>query len=325
MKTKDYLIEKQPVVFKTLKNSYKNHKTSHAYIINGSKGSPVLETAMFMAKSLVCLNKDENHLACEECINCNKIENHTYADFVFVNGENLKTDVTISIQDEFNKSALENENVKIYIIHLIEKAPLSSLNKLLKFIEEPTSNIVAIFTSNSVSSILQTIVSRCQVINLKEFMIKDLVSYLVDNDVLLEDAYLISKISNNAEKNLNIAKSQTYKTVKEICKTSLSLLSKKSDSFIVDFQIDGLQKLQENSDIDLYLDLLQASLMEAIIYKEDNSYEPLFFKEEIIAISKAYMHIDYMINDITTAKIELLSNANKNLVIDKLLINLLRR
>ena len=74
--TKNYLKEKQHIVFQVLKNSFKREKTSHAYIISGSKGSPILDTAIFMAQSLVCLNKDENNLACEECINCQKIKNN---------------------------------------------------------------------------------------------------------------------------------------------------------------------------------------------------------------------------------------------------------
>lgn len=323
--TKLYLKEKQHIVFQVLKNSFKNDKTSHAYIINGSKGSPVLETAIFMAQSLVCSNKDENHLACETCINCQKIKNQTYADFKMFTGEQLKTDVTLSIQEEFNKSAIENENVKIYIIDQIEKAPISSLNKLLKFIEEPTSNIVAIFTSNSVSSILPTIVSRCQVISLKEFMIKDLVEFLMNNDVKNEDAWLISKISNNAEKNLQITQSENFSILKEVLESTLENMSKGSDYFIVDFQVNALKKLNETNEVELFLDMLEACLMEAIIKKEDTDFVPHFYKEQINKIAKNYQHIDYMISDITNAKIELHSNANKNLVFDKLLINLLRR
>ena len=179
MNTKLELKEKQPIVFQVLKNSFSFDKMSHAYIISGSKGAPVLQTAIFMAQSIVCECKDEDNLACEKCVNCNKIANNSYADFKLIKGEDLKTDVTLSIQEEFNKSSIEKENKKIYIIDLIEKAPIASLNKLLKFIEEPQSNIIAIFTSNSVNQILPTIVSRCQVINLKEFMLKDLISYLL--------------------------------------------------------------------------------------------------------------------------------------------------
>ena len=325
MKTKEYLINKQHIVYQVLKNSFKNKKTSHAYIISGSKGSPILDTAIFLAQSLVCLNKDENNLACEECINCQKIKNNAYVDYKLIEGVDLKNDVTLAIQDDFNKSSVENEDIKIYIINLIEKAPVSSLNKLLKFIEEPNSNIVAIFTSNSVDSILQTIVSRCQTITLKEFMVSDLIEYLVNNNVSYEDAWLISKISNNAEKNLDLVNDVTFNVVKNQLANSLKHLGNKNDYFIVDFLVEGMKNLTENSSIELFLDMLEVCLLEAIIKQEDKEHKSVIFDEQISKISEKYQHIDHMIDDITKAKIDLLSNANKNLVFDKLLINLLRR
>lgn len=325
MKTKEYLINKQHIVYQVLKNSFKNKKTSHAYIISGSKGSPILDTAIFLAQSLVCLNKDENNLACEECINCQKIKNNAYVDYKLIEGVDLKNDVTLAIQDDFNKSSVENEDIKIYIINLIEKAPVASLNKLLKFIEEPNSNIVAIFTSNSVDSILQTIVSRCQIITLKEFMVSDLIEYLVNNNVSYEDAWLISKISNNAEKNLDLVNDVTFNVVKNQLANSLKHLGNKNDYFIVDFLVEGMKNLTENSSIELFLDMLEVCLLEAIIKQEDKEHKSVIFDEQISKISEKYQHIDHMIDDITKAKIDLLSNANKNLVFDKLLINLLRR
>lgn len=325
MKTKEYLINKQHIVYQVLKNSFKNKKTSHAYIISGSKGSPILDTAIFLAQSLVCLNKDENNLACEECINCQKIKNNAYVDYKLIEGVDLKNDVTLAIQDDFNKSSVENEDIKIYIINLIEKAPVASLNKLLKFIEEPNSNIVAIFTSNSVDSILQTIVSRCQTITLKEFMVSDLIEYLVNNNVSYEDAWLISKISNNAEKNLDLVNDVTFNVVKNQLANSLKHLGNKNDYFIVDFLVEGMKNLTENSSIELFLDMLEVCLLEAIIKQEDKEHKSVIFDEQISKISEKYQHIDHMIDDITKAKIDLLSNANKNLVFDKLLINLLRR
>ena len=179
MEIKSYLKEKQEVVYKTLKNSFKNNKTSHAYLISGAKGLPILQVAIFMAKSLICNHKDEDGFACLNCIHCKKVDDNSYADLKIISGEQLKTNEVMSLQEEFNKSPLEDGNVKVYIIDLIEKAPIASLNKLLKFIEEPSSNIVALFTTNSVDSILQTIVSRCQIIKLKELYSDDLVNYLI--------------------------------------------------------------------------------------------------------------------------------------------------
>ena len=77
--------------------------------------------------------------------------------------------------------------------------------------------------------------------------------------------------------------------------------------------------------IELFLDMLEVCLLEAVIKQEDKTHVSKFFDEQISTLSKNYNNIDHMIDDITQAKIDLLSNANKSLVFDKLLINLLRR
>ena len=325
MEIKSYLKEKQEVVYKTLKNSFKNNKTSHAYLISGAKGLPILQVAIFMAKSLICNHKDEDGFACLNCIHCKKVDDNSYADLKIISGEQLKTNEVMSLQEEFNKSPLEDGNVKVYIIDLIERAPIASLNKLLKFIEEPSSNIVALFTTNSVDSILQTIVSRCQIIKLKELYSDDLVNYLISSSFARDDAYLIAKVSNDIEKSVNILNDPKYKDIKQLLKESLNYLKDKNDNFIINFQIKGFKILTTNDEYELFLDMLEACIMQALIKKEDSEYKLNFFNEEILKISKAYNHFDYMINDITNAKIDLVSNANKNLVFDKLLIILLRR
>lgn len=325
MEIKSYLKEKQEVVYKTLKNSFKNNKTSHAYLISGAKGLPILQVAIFMAKSLICNHKDEDGFACLNCIHCKKVDDNSYADLKIISGEQLKTNEVMSLQEEFNKSPLEDGNVKVYIIDLIERVPIASLNKLLKFIEEPSSNIVALFTTNSVDSILQTIVSRCQIIKLKELYSDDLVNYLISSSFARDDAYLIAKVSNDIEKSVNILNDPKYKDIKQLLNESLNYLKDKNDNFIINFQIKGFKILTTNDEYELFLDMLEACIMQALIKKEDSEYKLNFFNEEILKISKTYNHFDYMINDITNAKIDLVSNANKNLVFDKLLINLLRR
>ena len=45
-------------------------------------------------------------------------------------------------------------------------------------------------------------------------MIQDLVNYLIENGANEEDAYLTSKISNNAEKNLSLIQDEQYKNIK---------------------------------------------------------------------------------------------------------------
>lgn len=322
---KEYLKSNQPIVYETLKNAFYFHHTSHAYLIVGAKGAPILSIAQFMVQSFICQHKDENQLACEECINCQKIIHEGYADYQLILGENLKADAVLSLQEEYNKSAIEQEGIKIYIIHRIERAPIASLNKLLKFIEEPNKNIIAIFTTNALSSVLPTITSRCQIISLKDFTLKELVDYLQENGMNQEDSYLISRISNNAEYNLELLKSETFPILKEILYQSLQYLAKQDDYFIVYMQVNGLKKLQEINELELYLDMLEACLLEAIIVAEEPSYLPKFFAKEIKQIASLYVAIDKMIFAISQTKNALLSNANSSLTLDKMLIDLLRK
>lgn len=323
MNIKEYLKTSQKVVYEMIKNAFSLQHTSHAYIINGNKGTPLDEIAIFMAQSFVCLNKDIDHLACETCLTCQKIANKTYADFKFIKGEDLKTEAINNLQNDFNKSSIEQGNIQIYIISLIEKAPIASLNKLLKFIEEPTSNIVAIFTTNSLDAILQTIVSRCQIISLKQFTTTELATSLIESGINEEDAYLIAKVSNNYENNLALASNEAFKSIKEILKESLDYLANNDDYFIVYMQTKALKELESNNYLELYLDMLEVCFLEALISKDNDSYKPKFLANEIKLLGQQATNLENKIKEITKANLALLSNANSNLVFDKLLINLL--
>ena len=148
---------------------------------------------------------------------------------------------------------------------------------------------------------------------------------LIENGANEEDAYLISKISNNAEKNLSLIQDEQFKNIKNFFTASLNFLANKKDYFVVHFQLEGLALLTDNSLIELFLDMLEVCLLQALIKQEDETYISHFYDEQTNKISKNYKNIDHMIDDITQAKIDLLSNANKSLAFDKLLINLLRR
>ena len=320
-KIKEYLKNTQPIVYQTLKNAFINHKTTHAYLINGTKGSFVLPIAEFLAQSFICQQTTVDGLACEDCIDCIKIKEKNFVDYIFINGEDLKNDQVLNIQKEFNKSAIEKQNIKIYVISLIEKAPVASLNKLLKFIEEPSSLIIAIFTTHSLSSILPTITSRCQIITLKQFSHQEIVDQMLQNHSLLEDAHLLACVSNDIQSNLEIVQSEEYEEVKKMIQESLVYLANNKDNYIFYMQTEGFSKLDKNNQIDFYLDLLEACFFETMV-SYHNQKEPRFFKKEIQNLQFLNEKIEHKIKAIMIAKQELLSNANKQLVLDKLLITL---
>ena len=93
------LKESQPVVYRILENGFKNKKTSHAYLISGEKGMPVKQTALFLAQSFLCDSSES--LACEDCINCIRVKDGTYADLIVIDGEKE----TVGEQSGFHSGA----------------------------------------------------------------------------------------------------------------------------------------------------------------------------------------------------------------------------
>ena len=47
-----YLKEHQPVIYQTFVNSLENETLSHAYLLVGNPGTPLLETAKYLAKTI---------------------------------------------------------------------------------------------------------------------------------------------------------------------------------------------------------------------------------------------------------------------------------
>ena len=178
MQIEKYLQKYQPVIYQTFLNSFNKKQLSHAYLISGSNGSPLLETAKFFAKSMLC--DDPSPLACNSCITCLRVDDDNYPDFFIFDGSKgtIKKEDVVTIETAFDKKAFEEKGIRIYILNLIENMNVQATNSILKFLEEPGQEIYAFLTTNNENSILPTILSRCQVLRMK----------LVDKDIVINDA-----------------------------------------------------------------------------------------------------------------------------------------
>ena len=199
MQLDKYLKEKQPIIYQTFTNSLKNHTLSHAYLIVGNPGTPLLETAKFLAKTVLC--DDPSPLACSNCITCLRIESENYPDVITLDGSKatIKKEDVLNIESRFEKTAFETKGIMIYIIHLVENMTLEAVNSILKFIEEPEGEVYAFLTTNNVNNVLPTIVSRCQLLNLKSVDRKEVIQDAIDLSINPEDAELLSCFYNDSE------------------------------------------------------------------------------------------------------------------------------
>ena len=99
----------------------------------------------------------------------NLIDSGNYPDIMVIepDGNFIKKGQLLDLQKEFvNKSLLGNK--RIYIIMHCEKLNSSSANTILKFLEEPEDDIIAFLLTENRFKVLETILSRCQILNLRD-------------------------------------------------------------------------------------------------------------------------------------------------------------
>lgn len=312
---KDYLIENQPLFYRIILNEFQQNKIPHAYLLSGKNVEKPLE---FLKMSLIC---DET-LACETCLDCQKVKNHQYTDIIEVNGyeEIIKKAHIENIQSTFKKSSLEGK-YKIYIIERIENATKEAMNSLLKMLEEPTEGIYAIFTTQNINKVLPTIISRCQVIEIKLDNRNILKKELLEEGVEIEKANILSILMNDKDRILELDENN-FDDIKVEVLNFVEDLFLHRENLIINTQIHLMKNHSNKEDIKLFLNILIIALKDMFHVKHN---------KDIAFINHIEMFQSFQYdNDDLIKKIELVletlnlvdSNANLPLLMDSMMYRL---
>lgn len=155
--------KKSPYVYSVLKKSLEHDKVAHAYLLVGQNEKYNLDIAFLLAQSII---EDKNDFACQICNTCKNIKDNNYADLIYIDGskESIKKTDIIELQEKLLTKGVLNSGKKIYIINTVENTSSAALNSMLKLLEEPHPSIYAILITQNETNVLDTIVSRCQLI-----------------------------------------------------------------------------------------------------------------------------------------------------------------
>lgn len=184
----------------------------HAYLFLGPKHVGKRTVAQTFARALLCTNSGtdsgtSNDVPCGACRPCKLMDSGNYPDFQQIqpldkdgevdleNGQLRAHQASQIIQD----SALSplNGRYKIFIIQEIQSANPTFANKLLKTLEEPPDHVILCLTAPDKESLLPTIVSRCQTIELRALSAATIESALIERwQVDAAQAKLLAKLAN---------------------------------------------------------------------------------------------------------------------------------
>ena len=146
----------------------KSHKISHAYLIEVNNYEEDLQYVYSFIKMILCdlsyedVQKSDNPII-------HLIDSGNYPDISVVSSDTsvINKSLILDLQKEFNNKSLL-DGTRFYIIEEAEKLNGYSANTILKFLEEPEDNIIAFLLTDNRYHVLDTILSRCQVLSLKD-------------------------------------------------------------------------------------------------------------------------------------------------------------
>lgn len=161
----DVLVEKQPVLSRILNKINNTSVSVQAYVLVGANRDNLKEYALLLSKVLICPHKYS--INCSACNICSRINSGNFGELKIIEPTNgiINKEKIIKLRDAFQTRSIEGKK-QVYIINNAEALNLSAANSLLKFLEEPESNTVAIFTTTNLNAVINTVVSRCQIIKL---------------------------------------------------------------------------------------------------------------------------------------------------------------
>ncbi|CAG7597957.1 MAG: hypothetical protein AB8V23_04875 [Candidatus Midichloria sp.] len=192
---------------KILINAFQNNKLSHSYILSGLKGIGKYLLAVEFSKAL--LDNKSKQASPDLMVIQSAIENKKH---ISINIDEIRE------LESFLRFTSANNSYRIGIIDGIEYMSYSAANALLKILEEPGNKTIIFLITNSISSVIPTIRSRC--INIKfnkpdeAGLINILKAYI--DDEYLDYKFLLEAANYDVGTAIKIYKENAIEIIKKI-------------------------------------------------------------------------------------------------------------
>ena len=280
----------QEHVTKTLTNSIELNQTSHAYLFTGPRGVGKTTMARVLAKAVNCVNVPNCCLQPigerKFCDNCLSINSGSMIDLIEIDAASNR-----SIDDirDIKEKSLFAPNIgtkKVYIIDEAHGLTGPAQQAFLKLLEEPPENVIIILATTEISSIPQTIISRCQRFDFNRISLNQMSSHLK----LISDSEQIN-ISLDACKAIALNSSGSLRDAENILQ-QISTLKNKSVEDEDIFEFLGLTRI--NTGIELLTKILNkesSRVLEIVNEESVSGADPLHLKNQVLQCLRGTIYI----------------------------------
>ena len=185
---------------------------AQAYLFLGEKDLGKYHLAHDLARIIFCfyyhqINKlSSSEIPCGRCPHCSALVKKIHPDLMIVEKEPDKKYITIDQVAQL-QSRLSLKSVfsgfKVAIIKEAFWLNKEAGNRLLKILEEPYPNTLIILTSDTLSKLLPTVISRCQILRFAPFTQAAALNYLKNKKLSQEKNSLIYSLTKGKQNLIN--------------------------------------------------------------------------------------------------------------------------
>ena len=310
-------------------NAVTSGAVSHAYILNGERGSGKKLLANLFAMSLQCQNRDEDGDACGKCQSCKQAVSGNQPDIIRVTHEKPTTISVDDIREQVNNDIQIKPYSSPYKIYIIAEADMMSVqaqNALLKTIEEPPEYAVIILLTENAETLLPTIRSRCVMLKLRNIKDQLVKKYLMEQMEIpdYKADVCVAFAQGNMGKAIALATSEYFNEIKE---EAVHLL-RNIDDMQVEELMGAVKKCSAyKMNISDYLDVIAIWYRDVLIYKATKNVDRVVFSDQMRYIKdrakkSSYEGIENILEGLEKAKARLKANVNFELTMELLLLTI---
>lgn len=314
-------------ILKYISSAVENNRVSHAYILNGERGSGKKMLANLFAMTLLCETGDNE--PCGKCHSCKQAESGNHPDIIRVTHEKPNSISVDDIRTQVNNTVdikPYQGPYKVYIIPQADMMTPQAQNAILKTIEEPPSYAVFLLLTENAVTLLPTINSRCVMLklrNIKDTLIK---KYLMENLEIPD--YKADMCTAFAQGNMGraimLANSDHFNEIREEAVQLLKHINEMElNEIVAAVKNISVYKLE----ITDYLDIIMIWYRDVLLYKATKEIDKVVFKDQLQSIKEqarksSYEGIELILESLEKAKARLKANVNFDLVMELLFLTI---
>ncbi|HLR60227.1 MAG TPA: DNA polymerase III subunit delta' [Pseudogracilibacillus sp.] len=317
----------QPIASKILMNSIKKDRLAHAYLIQGLRGTGKTEIATLLTQTIFCPEKKDLE-PCGTCHVCKRVSSRNHPDVHWIekDGQSIKNEQIDYLRKEFSYSSLESTR-KIYIIEDAQAMTNQAANRLLKFLEEPLIETMAILLTDNIQGMIPTIRSRCQIIDLKPLDTNLLQKEMMNADLSKEQSKIMSAITYNIDEAIELTEDEKYQEIITLSKGMIKAIVTDYDNRFIYLHQNWLKEITDRKDTEYGLDLILLGFKD-IAYMQIGKEESLVFFNSTDQILKDALQIFtkkrllQIMNALLKTKQKLKQNVNPTLLMEQFVLQL---